>query len=120
MSTCPCHPWLLNTRAQSRAETSAAHVILRYSEESGRCVGSSRCFGVPQHDKWRSIAHGYLVIALCCFAGCGPTRNEMRAEHAVEAYFASDFRDAARRLRPLADKTDENFVLNNCRLGSAA
>src|SRR5205807_8051909 len=32
----------------------------------------------------------------------------------------SQFSEAEGRLMPLADKTDENFVLNNCRLGSAA
>src|SRR5438552_1852651 len=34
----------------------AATVILRYSEESGRCVGLCRCFGVPQHDGERGAA----------------------------------------------------------------
>ena len=60
------------------------------------------------------------LLILLAFAGCAPTRNELRAEHGVAAYFAGDFRQAVHRLRPLADKTDENFVLNNCRLGAAA
>ena len=70
------------------------------------------------------ISHHRLLIVLILGAlglpGCGPTHNEIRAEHGVVAYFAGDFRQAVDRLRPLADKTDENFVLNNCRLGSAA
>jgi tetratricopeptide (TPR) repeat protein len=63
-----------------------------------------------------------LILAMVTLAvgGCGPTKNEMRADSGVEAYFAGDYRGAIRRLRPLAEKTDENFVLNNCRLGSAA
>ena len=44
----------------------------------------------------------------------------MIAEAAVSDYFVGDFRGAAERLRPLADRTDENFVLNNVRLGSAS
>ncbi|MGH7179257.1 MAG: hypothetical protein ACREJC_17905 [Tepidisphaeraceae bacterium] len=36
----------------------------------------------------------------------------------MRSYYAGDYDDAARRLAPLADKTNENFVLNNLRLGS--
>src|SRR5258706_222413 len=52
--------------------------------------------------------------------GCGPSQAEIRAFHGIQAYYAGDFRGAVERFRPLADKTDQNFVLNNCRLGSAA
>jgi tetratricopeptide (TPR) repeat protein len=62
-----------------------------------------------------------VVLALgALLTGCGPTKEEVHAHGGVEAYFASNFSDAERRLMPVADKTDENFVLNNCRLGSAA
>lgn len=44
----------------------------------------------------------------------------MMAQAAVADYFVGDFRGAAERLRPLADETNQNFVLNNVRLGSAA
>src|SRR5437660_7937993 len=67
----------------------------------------------------RSVASA-LVLVVFVTSGCGPTKNEIRAESGVDAYFAGDYRGAIRRLRPLAEKTDENFVLNNCRLGSAA
>lgn len=60
---------------------------------------------------------GLLMIGLM---GCGPTRHELRAQSGVSAYFASQFSESERLLMPLADQTDENFVLNNCRLGSAA
>jgi tetratricopeptide (TPR) repeat protein len=42
------------------------------------------------------------------------------AQNAVSDYFVGDFQGAVQNLRPLSGKTDENFVLNNVRLGSAA
>ena len=53
-------------------------------------------------------------------AGCATPRAQREAQHAVSDYFVGDYQAAARRLWPLSDKTDENFVLNNLRLGSAA
>lgn len=44
----------------------------------------------------------------------------MMAQAAVSDYFVGNFQGAVERLRPLADETDGNFVLNNVRLGSAA
>jgi tetratricopeptide (TPR) repeat protein len=61
-----------------------------------------------------------LTLLAIVLTGCGPTKQEIRANVGVEAYFAGDFRAAVHKLEPLAEKTDENFVLNNCRLGSAA
>jgi len=52
--------------------------------------------------------------------GCGPTKREQKAFHAVQAYMAGDFDRAAEKLRNLADEKNEDFVLNNCRLGSTA
>lgn len=52
--------------------------------------------------------------------GCGPTHAEREAHYAVIDYLHGDYDRAAAQLRPLAEKTDENFVLNNARLGSAA
>src|SRR5438270_291470 len=60
------------------------------------------------------------IFVLLVISACGPTKQEIKANVGVEAYFAGDFRGAVRRLEPLAEKTDENFVLNNCRLGLAA
>jgi tetratricopeptide (TPR) repeat protein len=57
---------------------------------------------------------------VCLFTGCGPTHEEVRAHDGVRAYFAGDYREAVHILAPVAEKTDENFVLNNCRLGLAA
>jgi tetratricopeptide (TPR) repeat protein len=62
-----------------------------------------------------------IVFFLLLFlVGCGPTKEEYRAAAGVRAYFDSQFSEAERQLMPVADKPDENFVLNNCRLGSAA
>ena len=63
----------------------------------------------------------HCMFALLCFApGCAPSRAQMQAEAAVSDYFVGDFQRAIERLRPLSEETNENFVLNNVRLGSAA
>jgi tetratricopeptide (TPR) repeat protein len=63
----------------------------------------------------------FLPSAFCLLlSGCGPSRAERRADRALASYFAGDYRDAYRQLAPLAEQTNENFVLNNLRLGSAA
>jgi len=61
-----------------------------------------------------------VTLLLLTLPACGPTREEVRAQNGVVAYFAGDYHGAVARLRPVADKPDENFVLNNCRLGLAA
>lgn len=60
------------------------------------------------------------ILALLLFTGCAATKEEKQARRAVEDYVYADYAKAAGRLRPLADKPDENFVLNNARLGSVA
>ena len=66
------------------------------------------------------MGSAFCVLLFAFLSGCGPTHNEVLAGHAVQAYLAGDYPQAMDRLRPLAEKTDENFVLNNCRLGSSA
>lgn len=61
-----------------------------------------------------------IVVLVALLAGCGPTKQQQIANRAVSDYFAGDYAAAAHRLQKIADKTDENFVLNNLRLGSAA
>jgi len=61
---------------------------------------------------------------ICCLlvlliGGCATTQEEKKAERAVGDYEAGDYALAAKKLQPLAEKTDENFALNNLRLGSA-
>jgi tetratricopeptide (TPR) repeat protein len=59
------------------------------------------------------------LLALMLTSGC-VSKAQQQAEAAVSDYFVGNFRGSVERLRPLAEKTDENFVLNNVRLGSAA
>ena len=64
----------------------------------------------------KHILCGVLVLLL---GGCGMSHEEVKAQRAVADYQAGDYSLAAKKLEPLADKTDENFALNNLRLGSA-
>jgi hypothetical protein len=61
-----------------------------------------------------------LPFAFCLLltAGCAATKEERQAKRAVDDYLYGNYDRAAAKLKPLADKTDENFVLNNARLGS--
>ncbi len=61
-----------------------------------------------------------LLLALAAgLPGCASPATR-QAEIAVNDYYLGDYRQAEQKLTPLAKKTDENFVLNNARLGSAA
>ena len=51
--------------------------------------------------------------------GCAQQKNAALIERAVMDYYAGDYLTAADQLAPLAEKTDEDFVINNLRLGSA-
>ena len=61
-----------------------------------------------------------ILCAATLLTGCGPSHVEIESQRGVTAYFAGDFAYAVQTLRPPAETKDENFVLNNCRLGSAA
>ena len=67
-----------------------------------------------------TVARLILVIILTLAAGCAASKEQRRAALAVEDYFVGNYTSARRQLRPLAEKTNEDFVLNNVRLGSAA
>ncbi len=60
-----------------------------------------------------------LVPAIFVLAGCEAPGKTVEIEHALNDYFIGDYQGSAALLRPAANKTDENFVLNNVRLGSA-
>ena len=51
-------------------------------------------------------------------AGCPQDEDHHDAHEAVQAYRAGDFQYAEDKLQKVAQKTNEDFVLNNCRLGS--
>ncbi|HWP41241.1 MAG TPA: hypothetical protein VNL70_09965 [Tepidisphaeraceae bacterium] len=61
-----------------------------------------------------------LLIAVLAAGGCGPSKQQIAVNRAIEAYFAGDYAAAQQKLMEAAKKPDENFVLNNLRLGSAA
>jgi tetratricopeptide (TPR) repeat protein len=57
------------------------------------------------------------LLPLLLASGC-VTPQERQAQSAVNDYFAGDYPRSAELLRPLSENTDQNFVLNNLRLGS--
>ena len=61
-----------------------------------------------------------LACVLLLATGCAASKEQRRADRAVEDYFCGNYASAREQLRPLAEKTNEDFVLNNVRLGSAA
>jgi tetratricopeptide (TPR) repeat protein len=63
------------------------------------------------------LASGSWLLLL---PGCAASKEQRRASRAVEDYFIGNYTAAREQLRPLAEKTNEDFVLNNVRLGSAA
>jgi tetratricopeptide (TPR) repeat protein len=62
----------------------------------------------------------HWLLAVLLLAGCAASKQEREAARALEDYLIGDYASARRLLRPLAQETNENFVLNNVRLGSAA
>src|SRR4051794_37126093 len=60
-----------------------------------------------------------LSSILFLLNGCGPSAQQIQTSKAITAFDSGDYGYARQTLRPLAEKKDENFVLNNCRLGHA-
>jgi tetratricopeptide (TPR) repeat protein len=74
-----------------------------------------------------TTTHKRLIKPLCavvslwfilCLGGC-VSQEQMQINQAVAAYYAGNYPQAADLLKPLAQKTNGDFVLNNLRLGSA-
>ncbi len=59
----------------------------------------------------------FCLASLIGLAGC-VTQDQVNAQQAVQSYYAGDYVTAKTLLQPLAKKTNEDFVLNNVRLGS--
>ena len=57
---------------------------------------------------------------LAFLAACAPSKQERAATRAVDDYLYGNYASAIQKLKPLAANPDENFVLNNARLGSSA
>ena len=62
----------------------------------------------------RAFVSSWPILLLL---GCNTPNPQVT--RAVNAYYVGDYESSRQALRPLAEKTDENFVLNNLRLGSA-
>src|SRR5882672_461316 len=60
-----------------------------------------------------------LLLAALLVGGCA-TEKHPEAQRGVNDYFFGDYQRARDVFRPLAAKTDEDYVLNNVRLGSAS
>jgi tetratricopeptide (TPR) repeat protein len=67
----------------------------------------------------RTIRIAGILALLAIAPGCVNVAQQ-RADEAVSDYFLGDYPRAVEALKPAAARTDENFVLNNDRLGSAA
>ena len=67
---------------------------------------------------WLLASGFWLLFPL--LAGCSGNKAQRQADQAIADYRVGDYVAAQQKLVPLAGKADENFVLNNLRLGSAA
>ena len=63
----------------------------------------------------RTIA---LALILPFVYGCPQDDDRHEAHQAVQAYRAGDYGVAEEKLQKVSQQTNEDFVLNNCRLGS--
>jgi len=64
-----------------------------------------------------------LVLIVCLAlsgagGGCASQKNQQQVDMAVMDYYSGNYADAQHKLTPLAEKTNEDFVINNLRLGS--
>jgi tetratricopeptide (TPR) repeat protein len=72
------------------------------------------------------LRHRCTAVFLAATTALGPmlatvgcaSPQEKSAHTAVADFYAGEYRRAAAQLQPLSQRTDENFVLNNLRLGS--
>jgi len=69
---------------------------------------------------WLPKAALLLLPLLATLTGCVASRRSIDVQNAVTDYYSGAYDRAADVLRPMARATDEDFVLNNVRLGSAA
>jgi tetratricopeptide (TPR) repeat protein len=58
------------------------------------------------------------ILLLAALSGCTPTGRNPEIDAAIANYYSGQYDLARQELQPYAAKTNENYVLNNCRLGS--
>ena len=61
-----------------------------------------------------------LALSAILFTGCSTEKHAPQSRSALSEYNSGNYSAAITTLKPLAAKTDEDYVLNNARLGSAA
>jgi tetratricopeptide (TPR) repeat protein len=61
----------------------------------------------------------FVALLLLLVTGCATEKHQKQAAKALVEFYSGDFDGAAHAYKPLAEKTDEDFVLNNVRLGTA-
>jgi tetratricopeptide (TPR) repeat protein len=70
---------------------------------------------------WRELkAAGVAAVLLGGVMGCTHTGHTPPVKNALTAFYDGDYAHARAQLEPMAAKTDEDYVLNNLRLGSVA
>ena len=77
----------------------------------------------PRRRKCRALARASVSVALAgaiLLGGCQSPGKWSKGDKAVRDYFDGNYEGAVTRLEPLSKKTDQNYVLNNLRLGSSA
>ena len=90
----------------------------RKQEAGSKNEGAGRAARAPR------VPGPFLLLAFCflllsTLTGCA-SPSDHHGRLAFNSYARGNYADAQALLRPLARKTDENFVLNNVRLGSVA
>ena len=69
---------------------------------------------------WAYLIRLCFSMLVCgSFLGCESQNNARIVHQAVNEYYAGNFPAAIKELKPLADETNEDFVVNNLRLASA-
>ncbi|HEX8323152.1 MAG TPA: hypothetical protein VF595_04485 [Tepidisphaeraceae bacterium] len=84
----------------------------RWKEGRVRCSASRSSFNY--------LRASAFICGLTLLLGCQSSKVEKEGRRGVQDYLAGNYSGAANKLTPLAQQTDENYVLNNLRLGSAA
>jgi tetratricopeptide (TPR) repeat protein len=95
-------------------------MLLKDHKESKNAKKRALRFLFAIFDSLPSLRRLLPVLALLVFTGCATEKHQRQSGRAVELYMSGDYARAQHKLESLADKKDEDFVLNNVRLGSAA